>query len=143
MQPELTRSPASCNDDLVEAIDRFQQWRAGRIRGSRIPDPLWRIALELAGRHGIGPTAKALRLNLNVFRKRLHPEAEGRTRRTNRPKRQTRFVELPQASSVGSRSCTIEFNEGAGESPLRVQLAGFAPEELGALIRVLRSGQSA
>lgn len=143
MQPELTVSPASCHDDFLEALGRFQQWRRARVRGSRIPEPLWQLALELAGRQGMGQTAKVLGLNLDVLRRRLHPEAESRTGRPNRPKKQTRFVELPQASSRGSKSCTIEFKEGAGESPLRVELAGFAPEELGALIRVLRSGQSA
>jgi len=143
MQPELTQPQASGHDDFAEAIHRFQQWRAGRVRGSRIPEPLWQLALELAGRQGLSRTAKALRLNLDVLRRRLHPEAEARTKRANRPKNQARFVELPIPSSPHSRSCTIEFKEDAGRAPLRVELGGFAPEELGVLIRVLRSGQSA
>ncbi len=133
----------SWRNNIDEVISRFQQWRSTHVRGSRIPEPLWQLALELAKRHGMTRTAKTLGLNIDVLHRRLNPDAAGRTGQARSSKGRAHFVELPIASSAGSRSCTIEFREGAGDALLRVELGGFAPEELGALIRVIRSGQQA
>ena len=39
--------------DLVRARCRFETWRRLRKGGSRIPPPLWRLAVGLARDHGV------------------------------------------------------------------------------------------
>jgi hypothetical protein len=43
--------------ELTVAGERFARWRRGRVRGARIPHELWQLAIELAGRYGVGRVA--------------------------------------------------------------------------------------
>lgn len=57
--------------DLSRAIVRFEQWRRGHISRSRIPAVLWKLAVNLAGRHGVARTAAALNLDYYSLKNRL------------------------------------------------------------------------
>jgi hypothetical protein len=50
---------------------RFEHWRRTRGVLSRIPEPLWAAAVEMAGTCGISHTAKTLRVNYDALRKRV------------------------------------------------------------------------
>jgi hypothetical protein len=48
--------------NLDEARTRFENWRQSRRGKEQIPDELWSVAIEVARRDGVNPTAVALRL---------------------------------------------------------------------------------
>ena len=50
---------------------RFERWRRAREGRSRIPDPLWSLAVKLSATYGIHRTAKTLRLNPDSLKKRV------------------------------------------------------------------------
>jgi hypothetical protein len=101
--------------DLVELSRRFIQWRRTHAFGTRIPEPLWNAAVELAARHGISQTSRVLNLGYYALKKRIASRARrGQSRPT--------FVELPPAPAIGS-GCVIEF-EKPGGLRMRVELKG-------------------
>ena len=56
----------------LEAVRRrFERWRRTRRPPSRIPDPLWVVAVKLVGRYGIHRTARALRVDYYSLKKRV------------------------------------------------------------------------
>jgi hypothetical protein len=104
---------------LVVAQRRFERWR--RTRKSRtIPEELWRLAEELAGRCGVQRTARALRLNYDSLKKRV----EGGASESGRP---ATFVEVVAAGEIersgAAGACIVEFENARGDS-LRVVMKG-------------------
>ena len=112
--------------DLARATVRFAQWRRSRVLGERIPEPLWRCAVELAGQHGVSRTATALRVGYYELQKRLATTSSDAQAASS-----VAFVELPPVS-VGA--CLIEFENTSG-SRMRVHLQGGQLPDLVALGR--------
>ncbi len=50
---------------------RFEGWRRTRKVRSRIPEALWASAVKMAGTYGLHRTAKALRVNYYMLKKRV------------------------------------------------------------------------
>jgi hypothetical protein len=114
-------------EDLVRSRSRFDAWRRRRRRkaGSRIPDRLWRLAVQLVGSHGLSRTANALKVDYYSLKK--HVEAAGLSE-----SRGPAFVELPPP--VVTKQCLFEFDNKAGAT-MRVQLSGYDAADLEALSR--------
>jgi transcription elongation GreA/GreB family factor len=110
---------------LARAQARFLDWRGKRTIGTRVPEPLWALAVKLAIAHGVSRTASALRLDYYSLKKRLEA-VEGR-----QPAAEPAFVELPASFAVG-KHCTFELGDGAG-STLRIQLVGYDAADVAAL----------
>jgi hypothetical protein len=55
---------------LKDAQQRFEQWRSSQSGRRPIPEPLWVLAEELAGQHGVFRTAQVLRLDYNKLKQR-------------------------------------------------------------------------
>ena len=113
--------------DLARARSRSQAWRVRRPAGGRIPQRLWALAVRLVSRHGVSRTAAALRLDYYCLKKRAkaaadQPEVSGPS-----------FVELPSRVVVGKQGL-FELNNRAGAT-LRVQLVGYEPADVEALVR--------
>jgi hypothetical protein len=118
---------------LARARERFQVWRRTRERRSPIPEPLWALAVEVAGAHGVHRTASALKLNYYSLKKRVEL-AEDRD-----GSKSPAFIELPPAS-LGGRECVIEFEDGRGVG-LRVHLKGYEATDVVAVACSLRGTQ--
>ncbi len=119
---------------LARGRDRFGAWRRTRKSGTRIPDRLWLLAVELAKSHGLNRTASILGLNYYALKKRV--ESANSTGRSGAGA----FLELfPPPLSVSSE-CVIEFADGAGAS-MRVHLKGRDVPDLLALSRSFWSGE--
>ena len=120
-----TRNPLPAG--LRRAAVRIEDWR--RTRTKRVvPAELWRLAVELAGRHGLSPTARALRLDYYSLKSRL-----GRPGSAIVPK--ASFVELVASAPAVARECLVEFENGAG-AKMRVHLKGDGVAEVATLERV-------
>ena len=127
------RSRAEVPPVLARARNRFQAWRRTRKPRTRIPEPLWALAVKLTSAHGLHRTARTLKLDYYALKKRVEA-AEGRDER-NGPA----FIELPSAVAPG-RECVIEFEDGRGVS-LRVHLKGYDATDVVAVGRSFRNAQ--
>jgi hypothetical protein len=66
-----TRKTRDLPARLAEVRRRIERWRRTRKVRSRIPEPLWALAVEVAGTYGIHQVAKALRLSYYALKKRV------------------------------------------------------------------------
>jgi hypothetical protein len=91
--------------DLLQSRRRFQAWRERRSVGSRIPRPLWALAVRLANRPGVSRTDAVLGLDYYSLKKQV--ESAAREPASSSPA----FVELP-APVVLSKQGQLEVNNG-------------------------------
>jgi hypothetical protein len=116
--------------ETADVTRRLQEWRRSHGAPSPIPSEIWKDAVELASRHGICPTARAVGLDYGGLKKRV----VAATSRTPRHSRAT-FVELlPAAAPHVVAACTIEVESHRGDK-LRVQMTNSPPSGLSSLIR--------
>jgi hypothetical protein len=118
--------------DLSRAQKRFQQWRRTRKPKSRIPEPLWELAVKAVAAHGLHRTARALKLDYYSLKERVEavpgPRAETRANGSA-------FLELPPALA-SAKECLIEFEDKKGR--LRVHLKGYDAGDIATVGRRLR-----
>ena len=62
----------------VRARDRFVAWRRTRKPKSRIPEPLWSLAVKLVATHGLHRVAATLKLDYYSLKKRVEAAAGSR-----------------------------------------------------------------
>jgi hypothetical protein len=126
-----TRGVQKLPAELASAAGRWAQWRRTRKLGTRIPESLWKLALELATRHGVSKTAIALRVDYYALKKRLDaPTPPRRVGSTSAPA----FVELTPPSFTTAGRCLIEFEKASG-AKMRIELPGSQVLDLAALGR--------
>ena len=111
--------------DLAKARERFAAWRRRKQPRSRIPQALWKLAVKLAGTHGLARTAAVLKLDYYSLKKQLEQTPGGGKEAT--------FIEVASAPLAASGECVIELEDGAGAS-MRVTLKGHAAPDLAALV---------
>jgi hypothetical protein len=112
--------------DLAKAQERFAAWRRMKEPGSRIPQPLWKRAIKLAGNYGLCRTASVLGLDYYALKKRVEQVGSG----VNTP---AAFIEVTAAPVATSSECVIEYEDGAGAS-MRVTLKNHAVPDLVTLV---------
>jgi hypothetical protein len=117
---------------LERLRQRFDQWRSAHRARSRLPEPLWRSAVRMAGRYGLNRTAKTLRLDYYVLKK--HIEQDGVVTGDLPTKESAAFVELTPSPFVGVCDCTLDF-ENAGGAKMRMQVKSSAVPDLAAISR--------
>ena len=109
---------------------RFEHWRGTHRARSRLPEPLWEAAVKMAGVYGLNRTAKALRLDYYVLKKRVQhsgvviadpPENGAAT-----------FLELTPPPSIGACECTLDLENASG-AKMHVNLKSIATPDLAAL----------
>jgi len=115
-----------CSDALLRLKGQFDQWRAGRRVGERIPLDLWSGAVAAAAEHGAYRVAAQLHLDYAVLKRRA-ALAGGKTPGTELT---PRFVELfapagAAASATSQPQCVVEMDNARG-AKMRVQLDGHA-----------------
>jgi len=110
----------SKNVPEIEALGaRLEQWRQTRENHrTRIPEPMWEAAAELARKHGIYAVSRVLRLNHS----RLQAIVGSKTK-----KRAPAFVELKPSPSplaaATAKGVEVELTNSAGEK-LAIRLPG-------------------
>ena len=118
--------------ELTRGRDRLAAWRRTRKPKSRIPEPLWALAVKLTAAHGLHRTAATLKLDYYSLKKRVEV-AEG-----HREKNDAAFLEL-SAPVVSVPECVIELEEGAVS--LRVHLKGYSATDIATVGRSERDAQ--
>ena len=114
-----------CSEGLTRLRRQFDQWRAGRRAGERIPSELWAGAVAAAAEHGAYCVAAELHLDYAVLKRRA-ALADGKTPGTELT---PRFVELfaPAGSTMPTGAlrpqCVVELDNAHG-AKMRVELDG-------------------
>lgn len=106
---------------IEELRRRFADWRRTRARGTRIPEPLWRAAVEAAREHGVSQTSLRLGVDYYSLARRLN----GRPRTASGD---VKFVEIPGKVLPTVPACVVEVQDGK-DRRLRVELRDAAGAE--------------
>ena len=112
-----------CGEGLLRLKRQFDQWRAGRRAGERIPSELWAGAVAAAAEHGAYCVAAELHLDYAVLKRRA-ALAGGKTPGAELT---PRFVELfapaGRATPAARPQCVVELDNARG-AKMRVELDG-------------------
>jgi len=92
---------------LQRQLEDFRSCQSGR---TKLPEPLWQAAVELARQYGIYPVAHPLRLDYMGLKKRLGEVPPPHRRKPALPT----FVEVVAAQPAALEGCVIEFESARG-----------------------------
>jgi len=123
-------------DSLSTVQGKFERWRRSRTLGTRIPEGLWRAAVEVGREHGPSKTAQKLGLDYYALKKRLE-SAPGERSAGEQPSGRG-FLEIPLWAPCAPPECVLEIEDGQG-ARLRVELKSAAVAELETLARAFWS----
>lgn len=92
--------------DLQTVCDAFEQWRRLRQKRDRIPEDLWRAAVDLSASYSTFRIARTLRLNYTQLKERIHErECKGGS---------SQFIEVKAPSLFSVSSCVMELRSPCG-----------------------------
>ena len=114
---------------------QLDQFRSTQPRRTKLPEPLWQAAVELARQHGIYSVAHSLRLDYMGLKKRL-----GGTPSVRRKGIKPAFVELITPHPAALEEYVIEFEASRG-GKMRIQWKASAPPDWASLLRAWRDTQ--
>jgi len=120
-------------DILSDVEIRFERWRQSRKRGTRIPEALWRAAVEAAEECGVSKTAQTLGLDYYALKKRLESPL---VVSESEPAGGREFLEIPLFASAPE--CVLEMVDAQG-ARLRIELRGSAAAHCETLAQALWS----
>jgi hypothetical protein len=122
---------------LQRQLDEFRSTHATR---TKLPEPLWQAAVELAQQHGVHAVAQPLRLDYMGLKRRLD-EFHSPQRKTAQPpaKGHTKpaFMELVARHPATLDEFVIEFESSRG-GKMRIQWKAAAAPDWPSLLRAWR-----
>lgn len=113
---------------------QLEQFRSSHAHRARIPEALWRAAVELARQHGLQAVAHPLRLDYMGLKRRPAPATE--IAEKNQP-RSPGFVEWVAPPVAAGAECVIEF-ESQSCGKMRIQWKGAGAPDFPSLLRAWR-----
>ena len=128
---------------MEQARQQLERWRRTRPHRSRIPEPLWAVAVELARQHGIYATARTLRLDYTRLKARLKSARRAcgvSSEPTSGQGEPPAFVELIGPGPGSFSEGVVELEGPRGR--MRIELKGMAAADLVALSRALWKGEA-
>lgn len=115
---------------FAAAARQFAEWRRTTTRGTRIPESLWELAVQLAGEHGVWKTARTLKVDYYGLKRRLAEASRVPAPKFSAPS--SHFVEVTPSIMASPGECLIELENGDG-SKMRIHLKGSQTPDLAAL----------
>lgn len=119
-------------EQLQRQLDEFRSTQPHR---KKLPEALWRSAVELARQHGVHSVAHALRLDYMGLKKRLDGVPDSQKKATK-----PAFVELVAAHPATTADCVIEFESSAG-SKMRIEWKNSSAPDWASLLRAWREAE--
>ena len=126
------KRPASTPEAIARLQRQFDQFRSTQPRRTKLPEPLWQAAVELARQHGIYPVAHPLRLDYMGLKRRL-----GGVPTIQRKASKPTFVELTAPHAAPLAEYVIDFECPSGRK-MRIQWKASAPPDWVSLLRAWR-----
>ena len=130
-----TRQQGPIPEPIAELQQQLNQWRGVNRPRTRLPEPLWKAAVELARQYGIYQTAHPLRLDYVGLKKRLLGSQSAQRKRSEKPTKAA-FVELAPHTAKPDE-WVIEFESSRGKK-MRMQWKAALPLDWAALLRAWR-----
>ena len=122
-------------EPIVHLQRQLDQFRSTRQRRTKLPEPLWEAAVELARQHGLYSVARPLRLDYVQLKRRL-----GGVMNLGKKATKPTFVELVAAHPATISECVIEFESSIG-SKMRIQWKGSSTPDWASLLRAWREAE--
>ena len=122
-------------EPIAQLQRQLDQFRSTQPRRTKLPEPLWQAAVELARQHGLYSVAHPLRLDYMGLKKRL-----GGVARLRRKATKPAFVELIAPSPATLDEFVIEFESSSG-GKMRIQWKASAPPDWASLLRAWREAE--
>ena len=126
------KKPPPIPEGIVQLQRQLDQIRSTQPRRTKLPEPLWQAAVELARQHGIYPVAHPLRLDYMGLKRRLGGVPSLR-RKASKPA----FVELTAPQVVPLAEYAIDFECPSGRK-MRIHWKASAPPDWVSLLRAWR-----
>jgi len=108
------------------------EWRAEHKAPIPFPAAVWEQAVQLARESGVGPTARALKLDYGCLKKRSGSEAPAKPS----PKESPLFFELFQSKAPSIDNCVLLLDTQRG-CKVRLEFGPTEPAALAAFVREL------
>ena len=121
MNPKNTPIP----EPIAQLQRQLDQFRGTQSRRTKLPEPLWKAAVELARQYGVYPVAHPLRLDYTRLKKQLGGVPTHRQRKAAKPA----FVELIAPGRTTPEEYVIEFESCSGNK-MRIQWKSTSPPGL-------------
>jgi hypothetical protein len=114
----MSREKTALPDDLLQLSQRLEEWRSANPPRTRLPEPIWEAAVEMAQRHGLHRTTKALRMDYTRLKKRLPVGPQ--------PPRLAppAFLEMLASPAIPPAEWVVELESAGGR--MRVSMKGAA-----------------
>jgi hypothetical protein len=124
-------------EPIVQLQRQFEQFRSSHPLRARIPEALWRAAVELARQHGLNAVAHPLRLDYMGLKRRLADISEVSEKKKART---PGFVEWVAPYAAAGAECVIEFESQSG-GKMRIQWKGSGAPDWSSLLRAWREAE--
>ena len=128
------KSTTPIPEPILQLQRQLDQFRSTQPPRTKLPEPLWQAAVELARQHGIYPVAHPLRLDYMQLKKRL-----GGAPSRRKPAKPA-FVELITARPAALAECSIEFESARG-GKMRIQWKAATSPDWASLFRAWREAE--
>ena len=125
------KSPSPIPEAISQLQRQLDQFRSTQPRRTKLPESLWKAAVELARQHGVYSVAHPLRLDYTGLKKRLDGVPVVR-RKATKPG----FLEL----IAPPEECAIEFETQSG-SKMRIQWKASTPHDWVSMLRAWREAE--
>ena len=120
----------SSSKEIQRLAKTLQEWRSSHSAPFRLPKEIWSRAARLAAENGVGPVARALKLD-HAKLKRL---AEQRELPIRQAASKPVFVEIPRGVAGDRLTCLLETESSEGNL-LRAKLEGATALEVATVLR--------
>src|ERR1700687_1364765 len=131
----MNRKSTPIPEPIAQLQRQLNQFRSPQPRRTKLPEPLWQAAVELARQHGVYSVAQPLRLDYMGLKKRI---GEPSSHRRKAPR--AAFVELITPHPATLEECVIEFESSSG-GKMRIQWKASAPPDWASLLCAWRDTQ--
>jgi len=132
----VNRKSTLIPEPIAQLQRQLEQFRSTQSRRTKLPEPLWQTAVELARQYGVYAVAHPLRLDYTRLKKQLGGPPTRRQRRTAKPA----FVEFITPGRTTPEEYVIEF-ESSGGSKMRIQWKSTVQPDWTNLLRVWREAE--
>lgn len=124
-------------EPIVQLQRQLEQFRSSHAHRARIPEALWRAAVELARQHGLQAVAHPLRLDYMGLKRRLTGATEIGEKKQSRSPGFVEWIAPPVATGA---ECVIEFESQSG-GKMRIQWKGSGAPDWSSLLRAWREAE--
>ena len=131
----MNHNRAKLPEATIQLQQQLEQWRNSQPERTKLPESFWQSAAELAKRHGLNPTARALRLDYTALKRRVSGSLSQPGKLA-----QAAFVELVGAGRAKIEECVIEFESLSG-TKMRIQWKASAAPDWSSLLRAWRDAE--